>query len=255
MDRTQRFVWLLVVLALASSPSLSLASTASGTCRPITAPLPAIITEGGVHCLTGNLGTPMLQGIAVWIKADNVVLDLNGFILDGLADRGTTTAIGVFAGGQQNVTVRNGTVRGFYNAISIVGSNTTIEGIRADRNTFVGISVTGDGTVVRGNQIIATGGTGISVQGLFPVRGIQVSGPAPRVLNNDVTGIPNGPNAKATGITLIGVGGLVVNSRIVSVERGIEFGGFVFSDGKYRDNLTYDVATPYSGGTDAGNNH
>jgi hypothetical protein len=29
----------------------------------------------------------------------------------------------------------------------------------------------------------------------------------------------------------------------------------VYSTGKYRDNLTFGVTTPFSGGTDAGNNN
>ena len=255
MDTARRCVWLLVVLALVSSPVPALGAGGIGNCRPIPAPLPAVITEEGVWCLTSNLGTAMLRGIAVWIKADNVVLDLNGFILEGLADRETTTAMGVFAGGQQNVTIRNGTIRGFYYGTSLVGANITVEGIRADRNTFTGIGVTGAGTLIRDNKVIATGGTGISIPGVAPAVGIQVSGPAPRVLNNDVTGIPNEASAKATGIFLIGLGGVVVNNRIVFMDRGIEFGGFVASDGKYRDNVTFDVVTPYIGGRDAGNNH
>jgi hypothetical protein len=255
MHTTLRSVRTLVLLTLLSIPAAASAGGAPASCRPIRVPLPAVIAEEGVHCLTGNIATAMRQGVAIWIQSDNVVLDLNGFILEGLADRASTTALGIFAGGQQNVTVRNGTVRGFYVGINVFGLNTTVEGIRADRNTFMGISVIAAGAVIRGNHVIATGGTGIPVAFFPAARGIHVTGPAPRILNNDVTGIPDEPSARATGIALVGVGGLVVNNRIVSVERGIEFAGFVTSDGKYRDNLTYDVAVPYTGGIDAGNNH
>ena len=175
MDTTRRYVCLLVVLALASIPVPALSASEPANCRPIPAPLPAVITDEGVYCLTGNLGTSMRQGIAVWIKADNVVLDLNGFILEGFTDRATTTATGVFAGGQQNITIRNGTIRGFNYGISMVVSNGTVEGIRADRNTFVGIGVTGAGTVIRNNQVVATGGTTVLTFGPF---GITASGPA-----------------------------------------------------------------------------
>jgi hypothetical protein len=44
---------------------------------------------------------------------------------------------------------------------------------------------------------------------------------------------------------------LVVNNRITGADRGIDFLG----TGKYRDNLTADVTTPFFGGTDAGNNN
>jgi hypothetical protein len=254
-----RYVGSLIVLALVSSPPPMPAGATNPNCRPVSVPLPAIISEAGVYCLAGNVGTSMLQGIAILIQADNVVLDLNGFVLEGFADRARTTAIGVFAGGfgspPQNVTVRNGTIRGFHYGVTLIVSNGTVESIRADRNTFVGITVGGVDTVIRNNQVVATGGTGIvvGIPGLSAAKGIQASGPAPRVLNNDVTGIPNEASAKATGIFLTALGGLVVNNRIVSVERGIEF--FGAAGGKYRDNLTFDVVTPYTGGTDAGNNH
>lgn len=226
-------------------------------CRPISAPLPAEITETGKYCLSGNLSTSMLGGAAIFIRASNVVLDLNGFVLEGLANHEDTSAAGVtndFFARPQDITIRNGTVRGFFEGIGLWGSNVTIEGIRADRSSFRGIRVNGDGAVIRDNQVTATGGTRVGGSLFFPARGIAVGGSAPRVLNNDVTGIRNDVSAKATGIELGGVGGLVINNRIVTVERGIEFIGAA-SDGKYRDNLTVDVVTPYIGGTDAGNNH
>jgi hypothetical protein len=43
---------------------------------------------------------------------------------------------------------------------------------------------------------------------------------------------------------------LVVNNRIADFDEGISFG----NTGKYRDNLAIDTTTPYTGGTDAGNN-
>lgn len=50
-----------------------------------------------------------------------------------------------------------------------------------------------------------------------------------------------------------GADNLAVNNRITDADVGI---GYLFgATGKYRDNLTSAVATPYSGGTDAGNNN
>ncbi len=48
------------------------------------------------------------------------------------------------------------------------------------------------------------------------------------------------------------IGGLVVNNRISSAGVGVDF---VAGTGKYRDNLTIAVSTPYIGGIDAGNNN
>lgn len=254
MRTTHRSLSLLAALALAFIPAPALGQDGAGTCRPIRGPLPVVIAEEGRYCLTSSLSTTMRQGIAIWITVDNVVLDLNGFKLEGLADRETTTAMGVFAGSPQNITVRNGTIRGFRYGTSLLAQNVTVEHVRADRNTFVGIQAAGAGMLIRNNQVIETGGTTIAPN-LGPGFGIMVSGPSPRVLNNDVTGFPGEPSSRITGIFLSGGGGVVVNNRIVSVARGIDFSQvFVPSNGTYRDNLTFDVVTPYSGGIDAGNN-
>jgi hypothetical protein len=44
----------------------------------------------------------------------------------------------------------------------------------------------------------------------------------------------------------------VVNNRITDADLGIDF---ALGTGKYRDNLTFGVTTPYNGGTNAGNNN
>jgi hypothetical protein len=84
--------------------------------------------------------------------------------------------------------------------------------------------------------------------------GIRVEGGAgPRVLNNDVITTVKQGTGTARGINLQQVtGGLAVNNRVTTAERGIEF---VTSTGKYRDNLTFTVTAPFTGGTDAGNNN
>ena len=253
MRPTHCALWIVATFVLALDPARALGQGGTDPCRPIRGPLPVVISEEGTYCLTSSLDTTMRQGIAIRITANNVVLDLNGFILHGLADRETTTATGVFAGSPQNITVRNGTIRGFYEGVSMVAQNVTVEHVRADRNTFVGIGVSGAGTVIRKNHVIETGGTTIAPN-LGPGAAILASGPSPRVLDNDVTGFPGTPSSRVTGILFIGGGGVAVNNRLVSVARGIEFGGFVPSNGTYRDNLTFDVATPYTGGIDAGNN-
>jgi hypothetical protein len=48
------------------------------------------------------------------------------------------------------------------------------------------------------------------------------------------------------------VAGLAVNNRITGADIGIDFSS---ATGKYRDHLTFDVGTPYVGGTNAGNNN
>ncbi len=107
----------------------------------------------------------------------------------------------------------------------------------------------GDGTIVRNNQVVATGGSTAIGNGYAD--GIIVDGKGSRVLNNDVINTAQGTGV-ARGIHFYYVtGGLAVNNRITVVDRGIEFEG---STGKYRDNLTFGVTMPFTGGTAVGTN-
>ena len=203
---------LLVLLALTLAAAPVHAETTN--CTAITA-LPAVITLQGIYCFTGHLNTSISSGNAIEIPTNNVVLDLNGFKLGGLAAGPGTQANGIFATDRQNITIKNETIRGFFEAIFLQDSGASqghvVEAIRADQNTLVGIEVQGSG-----NTFGQGSGFGL---------GIDLS---------EVTG------------------GLAINNRITTADRGIDYGG---STGKYRDNVTFDVTAPYTGGTDIGNNN
>lgn len=224
-------------------------------CTPISA-LPAVITVQGVYCLKGNLATAMPSGNAIDIQTNNVVLDLNGFKLGGLSAGLGTNTFGIYALERQNITIKNGTIRGFRQGIVLDGSFASqghiVEDIRADQNTQVGIHVGGSGNIVRNNQVVATGGT-TSFGPNADVFGIYVTGNSPRVINNDV--IDTVATGAAVGYGLILKfcdGALAVNNRFSVATVGIFFSA---STGKYRDNLTSAVGSPFTGGgTDAGNN-
>lgn len=247
---------LLVLLAWVVGAAPARAETVD--CTAITA-LPAVITVQGVYCFTGSLSTAMTSGNAITIQAHNVVLDLNGFKLGGLAAGLDTSAIGIRAINRQNITIKNGTIRGFLFAIALEDNNTgvpqgghVVEDIRADQNTLGGIVLGGSGNIVRNNQIVATGGTtnfGANVEAY----GIHISGSGPRVLNNDVINTVAQGTGTAWGMQFpVATGALVVNNRITGADIGIDLTG---GTGKYRDNLTFDVTTAFVGGTDAGNNN
>jgi hypothetical protein len=257
-------------------------------CTAITS-LPYNISAQGIYCLRGNLNTSMAIGHAITINADNVVLDLNGFKLDGLSGGTGTLADGIYAYQRKNITIRNGTVRGFMEGILLgdfepftTSQSHLIEDIRADMNTYVGIQVVGRGNIIRNNQVVNTHGSTTNKSPLA----IVAYGPGARVINNDVieTKEQSGAGA-AVGIYLYSSPGAVVeNNRIGNSSRGTSFGicidgsstnpstdvlvsnnrvttmvvgvcYFSSSTGKYRGNLTSGVTIPYSGGTDALNNN
>ena len=247
---------LLVLLTLVFSATPALAETVN--CTAITV-LPAVITVQGIHCFTGDLSTAITTGNAIDIQTNNVILDLNGFKLGGLAAGTGTNANGIHALDRQNITIKNGTIRGFLRGIVLENAGASqghvVEGIRADQNTAVGIDVEGSGNIVRNNQVVATGGTTIfGPFGPADAYGIFVAGADVRVLNNDViTTVALGGTGTAWGIRLFECSRcMAVNNRITTANRGIDF--VTPSTGLYRDNLTIGCFPAYTGGFDAGNN-
>ena len=246
---------LLVMLTLAAGAAPARAETV--TCTAVTS-LPFVITVQGIYCFKADQTTNIASGNAIDIQTNNVVLDLNGFKLGGLAAGPGTTTIGIHALNRQNITIKNGTIRGFLGGIFLENSAGSqghlVENIRADQNTSVGIQVEGAGCIVRNNQVVATGGTTIG-GGTANAWGILVSGAGSRVLNNDVINTVKqggGTTAVAIQFATASVGGLAVNNRLTVADKGIEFAGT--ATGKYRDNLTFGIATPFTGGTVVGTN-
>lgn len=251
---TGRFAAVFVV-TVAVSLGAQRADAETVKCTAVTA-APAVIATPGVYCLTQSLVTNLASGTAISINANNVVLDLNGYRLANSTAGPGTTAVGVSASGRQNVTIRNGIVRGFFTAISLTdGGNpaTTkgyiVEEILADANTSTGMRIEGAGSIVRNNRAVATGGTTTSVNA--DVWAIVVQGAGTTVANNEVDTVTGVGTGISTAIGVGTAGGFVVNNRISRTSRGIVFAG----TGKYRDNLAVNVSTPYVGGTDAGNNN
>ncbi|MBX7208720.1 MAG: right-handed parallel beta-helix repeat-containing protein [Verrucomicrobiaceae bacterium] len=122
--------------------------------------LPFTISASGSYYVTGNLtGTAAANGIGV--NASNVTIDLGGFELVGVAG-GTVNGVNINSS-RTNVTIRNGTVRGWTGSgiAAITNAEIRVEDVRAISNSSAGISVGNQSTVsrcvVRGN-----GGNGIS---------------------------------------------------------------------------------------------
>jgi len=239
----------LFVLALVLGASATQAEAVN--CTPITT-LPVVITVQGVYCLKGNLATGMASGNAIDIQTNNVVLDLKGFKLDGLSAGLGTNTFGIYALDRQNITIRNGTIRGSGKGSSCTtpasrrGTSSKISAlIRTPKLEFTSaVPATSFATTRSWRQ-------GEKFGPDTPIYGIHISGSGARVLNNDVIDTHSSGTLARYGIFLTGTtGGLVVSNRISVADHGILFSG----TGKYRDNLTFGVVFPFSGGTDAGGN-
>jgi len=218
-----------------------------------------------------------------------VELDLNGHKLGNLPAGLGTQATGIHAVNRKNITVKNGTVRGFEFGVLLdkSGAGTPqgyiVEDIRADLITYTGIAVVGTGNIIRNSLIVATGGT-TAFGANEDVVGIYVAGTGTRILNNEVVNtVAVGTEAayaiyvdsssavvesnRVSNAALPGAGlasygifvsslatnVLVVDNRIATMTNGVFYD--VSGTGKYGRNLTSGVTTPFSGGTASGGNN
>ncbi len=195
-------------------------------CTAVTA-LPAVIDAQGVYCLTAHLATDAESGRAIEITANNVSLDLNGWKVGGMAAGTDTSAVGVYSEAN-NVTVKNGIVRGFYQGVVLSGRGAVVRDMLVDQNTSEGIRVEGQGALVERNQVVDIGGSVNA--GDTNAYGIFVGGSESLVRENMVSGLTAVGNGYEWGIYLAGG---AMNSTV-------------------RDNVVSDGAMPEGAGYSAG---
>lgn len=251
-------------LALAMLGFVAAARAETTICTEITG-WPFLISAPGVYCLKHSLAAN------VSIEASDVVLDLNGHVLEGT----------VHAFERQNITVRNGTIRGGSTGVQITGANSRshlIERLRISDNASAGIYVQGDGSVVRHNMLLnngfsASGGakrgllvsgdgihvadnqiveTGVGATG--EVVGIQIHGSGVTVERNVISNAQVGTH-NSRGITIWSSGrNSVVNNRVINMKIGIMNGACPTCGGTavFMDNTVGGATTPFVGGVMAG---
>jgi hypothetical protein len=271
----------LIVLLLMTSVT----HAETNDCTPITA-LPFDITRSGVYCLTGNLNSIRPSGSLIRVKANGVTIDLNGWTLDGSSAGSATKAVGIYSFKRSNCTIRNGTIRGFYQGIQIFEPNPyvltqghLVEDVLVENSTFNGIQVNGVNSVVRNNHVTNTGNS--TFQPRLRAYGIQAYGHGSRIIVNDISNTVSNGRADAYGMVLgfanssIVMGNrvndvesdtgtsyaiflsssdnlLLRENNIINMDAGIYFSN---STGKYLGNLTTNVVVPYTAGDDAGDNN
>jgi nitrous oxidase accessory protein NosD len=183
---------LALLLALLPLPRTAQAAQSFDNCSSFIAALPANVPAPGRVCLSADLTTANSSGVAINIAASDVVLDCNGYRIDG-SGAGTATAMyGIYSLNRSHVTVRNCDVRGFYFGIVLSGgAGHLVEDNRLDGNTFVGTRVDGDYSIVRRNKVTNTGGStanisafGIVTNGSVSVLDNQIDGVVARAANN-----------------------------------------------------------------------
>jgi hypothetical protein len=113
---------------------------------------PYTITEPGSYKLSGNL-TVSTAANGIDINSDDVTLDLNGFTISCAIQACQIPYVGVFSSGHLDITVKNGSVRGFGNGVLLLGSG-LISDLKATGNFGTGIAVEGSGASDIGGFVI-----------------------------------------------------------------------------------------------------
>lgn len=242
--------------------------------------LPYTIKKSGQYVLKKSLKYSNLDGAAISIEAAEVTLDLGGFTLWSNAEANDTNgAIGIECFGDHRVTVRNGVVRGFLKGLDLSTGATgrvIVEDLIVEESGRTGIDISGQLVTVRSCQVRNTGfvtsGVTINIWGILvsastaiveqnqvnnlsspggqTVRGIQTSGSrGSTIRSNEV----RSASTLSAGIILFnGAANFATDNVIADSTIGLQFANG--APGKYRDNLTQNCATPFSGGTAVGSN-
>jgi len=269
---------ILFLLLLVTIP----ASAQTTRCIAISSP-PIVISKPGVYCLNVSINYKLDIDSAIIVAANNVIIDLNGHTINGLAAGPMTNARGISATNRQNITIKNGSIRGFNTGIFLhdtsafktVSQRHIIEDIHVSNSRHEGMHITGSDIILRRNRVVDTGGSD------YNTAGIIARGRGLRLQNNDVirTHAP-GLNTATAILVDLSNGAIIENNRIDTVNspEGSRYGlrvnsskntlatgnrfssvdvgiFFTSSTGKYMNNLTINVNKPFLGGTAIGINN
>ena len=183
------------------------------------------ITQRGSYYLTGNI-TGVAGKHGVEITASGVTLDLMGFDLSGIPAMGAFDGVSATVFSRTNITIRNGSVRGWGGEgvdLGTVGaSNSAVIDVRASNNTGNGILTgsfsmitgctaslnTGDG-IVAGEGSTITGCTASfnNGNGIWALEGCTISNCTPQVNTLDGIRVTSGCVVLANTCSFNGNGG------------------------------------------------
>jgi hypothetical protein len=236
--------------------------------------LPFTITQSGVYCLKA---AQQINGIGVFVVADDVTIDLNGY---AIVSAGTNGIAIINQQTQKNIVVRNGTIRGGSEGVDLTGPGHLVERMRVEGSASVGIAVNGAGATVRNNVVTGVGSPSCCSTGIF------VFGYGARVLDNQIleTGLaalgeanaikvgdanggliagniianpkpdPNG--GYPAGIMVGPIGGSLMRVRVFGNHiTNMGIGVFVTAGSQtalLKDNVVSGTVTPFSGGVQVG---
>jgi len=123
---------------------------------------PYTITQPGSYRLSGNLTVPAGPD-GIDINTDNVTLDLNGFTITGGGSGGN--GVKTF---NNNITVKNGSVRNFTNDVIVQGTHELVMDMHASIGSG-GVPTGSNGIVVTGGVVVRCTAEAIAANTAFSV--------------------------------------------------------------------------------------
>jgi hypothetical protein len=120
-------------------------------CRAM--PESGVIDEPGRYCLTEDFVSDSVP--AIEIRADNVEIDLGGHEVRPRSEPPAQDGIGISADEQANIRIHNGSLAGWWFALSLAGiDGLTVENLEISRIYNIGLNATDSRNVlVRGNRL------------------------------------------------------------------------------------------------------
>jgi parallel beta-helix repeat protein len=144
------------LIQIVKADSGTITINADGSITPSTAPI--YTADNITYTLTGNVSYPAYNGIVV--ERNSIVIDGNGYMLQGPLPENGLTLMGV-----SNVTVKNVSVQQFHNGIYLMGSNGNIISWNTATDNVYGIALdySSNNNTVSGNTATTNGYDGIDI--------------------------------------------------------------------------------------------
>ena len=198
------FVGLAVACTLTAVPPLTPLSSAAEGRTPIFAP--TTITADGKYIVTRNIGPAPTALITV--LSSNVDIDLNGFVLDNGATPSPVISIAL-AGGVEQITIRNGSLRGGSAGIdaSVPATKAVFEDLKIQGPGGTGIHlIDASSLAIRRNLVTAPGGVAILIDGAATAHSGTIEGNVVRDAGNGIQ-VFNGSSLTVLGNRIEGGAG------------------------------------------------
>jgi len=140
--------------------ALCAAQTVGAACTTLFTTVPYVISAPGEYCLmrSARLTVP---GNAITINSSNVTVNLQGYsIFTGVTVDGQY-AVGIYSMGRNNITVRNGRLRGFTKGVEMQSdqlstANYLVEGLIVRSSGLIGLDVRGGNSTIQDNVVSDT---------------------------------------------------------------------------------------------------